>query len=492
MTFTSFEFLLFFPVVVTLYYVLPRTLRLSLLFAASCFFYMAFVPEYILILFAVILIDFFLAKGMEHREGRIRTYFLIASVSANIGILFIFKYFNFFNENIALLADVLNWNYSIASLTLLLPIGLSFHIFQSISYVCEVYRKKVPVEHNLLTYATYVLFFPQMVAGPIERPQHLLAQLHGHIQFYLPNVLLGLRLMAWGFFKKIVIADRLAVAVDYVYGDVESATGPTLFLIMIFFGIQLYADFSGYSDIARGSARVLGIDVMRNFDRPYTARSIAEFWRRWHISLSTWFRDYVYYPLVYSRKRVTRGWLYTCILITFLATGLWHGAGWTFVIMGAIHGSAIVLDSMLKEVRQKVCAHSLYKRIKRGVDLLQMPLTFLLVCFSWIFFRAPNTHVAFDFISGLFSGWSMSFVDYVHTYVVYPYDTLGMDVYSVQIALGAVCVLVYVEYLQGKVSVHEYLSQKSLYTQVCLYTTLFFVTVLLGVYTTKQFIYFQF
>src|SRR3989344_5030668 len=292
MLFNSLSFAVFFPVVVVLYYTLPQRYHVPLLLIASCVFYMAFVPQYILVLFTLITLDFFLAQLIEKQTGRRRAALLWTSVAGNIGMLFFFKYFNFFNINLDALADLLHWNYDPMLLYIALPLGLSFHIFQSLSYVIEVYRGRFKPERNYLIYALYVMFFPQLVAGPIERPAHLLPQFLKAHTFDAQRVRRGLERILWGFFKKIVIADNIAPIVSHIYAGTP-ADGPLIIAVALLFAYQLYCDFSGYSDIAVGTALVLGYDIMENFDRPYAARSVSEFWRRWHISLSSWLRDYL-------------------------------------------------------------------------------------------------------------------------------------------------------------------------------------------------------
>lgn len=284
---------------------------------------MAFIPVYILVLLATILIDFFLAIRIEEAEDprRKRTYLVVAIVST-CAVLFIFKYYNFFNINLAAIAGFLNLHYPIGMLQLILPIGLSFHTFQSLSYVVEVYRGRQKTERHFGIYALYVMFYPQLVAGPIERPQNLLHQFREEHSFDYERVTSGLKLMAWGMFKKIVIADRLAGFVSVVYDKPVGFEGISVIVATVFFAFQIYCDFSGYSDIAIGAAEVMGFKLMRNFNKPYFSTSVTEFWRRWHISLSTWFRDYVYIPL--GGNRVPRARWYFIIMVTFLISGLWH------------------------------------------------------------------------------------------------------------------------------------------------------------------------
>ena len=291
MLFNSLEFLLFFPIVTILYFVLPYRFRWVLLLTASCYFYMVFKPIYILILGFTIVIDYFAGIYIEQSEGKKRKLYLTLSLIANIGVLAIFKYFNFLNLNFTWLLEGLDLKNPIPFLQILLPIGLSFHTFQAMSYTIEVYRGNQKAEHHFGIYALYVMFYPQLVAGPIERPQNVIHQFYERHDFDYQRVTDGLKLMAWGMFKKVVIADRLSVMVEMVYKYPYNYHGIPLIVSTIFFSIQIFCDFSGYSDIALGSAQVMGFKLMKNFDRPYFSKTISEFWRRWHISLSSWFRD---------------------------------------------------------------------------------------------------------------------------------------------------------------------------------------------------------
>ncbi len=404
MLFNSFHFLVFFPVVTTLYFLLPHRFRWGLLLAASCYFYMAFIPIYILILFVTITVDYFAGIGLEATQGNKKKWILLASIVANVGMLGFFKYFNFANENIAALANFIDWNYPIENLSIILPIGLSFHTFQSLSYTIEVYRGHQKAERHYGYLALYVLFYPQLVAGPIERPQNILHQLHEEHRFEYQRVTDGLKWMAWGMFKKVVIADRMALFVNPIYDSPTGHAGPALVFATIAFAIQIYCDFSGYSDIAFGSAQVMGIRLMKNFQHPYFAKSISEFWRRWHISLSTWFRDYVYIPLGGNRAGARRTAIN--LFITFLLSGLWHGANWTFVIWGALHGAYIILNHWMEPYWTRLRDSGFAKQfapVHSGLSLLS---TFGLVCFAWIFFRASTLTDAFYITTHLFSGWN--------------------------------------------------------------------------------------
>lgn len=411
MLFDSIPFVIFFVAVFFLYFTLPHKWQKWLLLGASCYFYMAFIPKYILVLFFLITIDYSLGIAIERSEGKKRKNYLFFSIFANISTLFFFKYFNFFNENISSVADMLHWNYSLESLAIILPIGLSFHTFQSLSYIFEVYKGRFAAEKNYFTYALYVMFFPQLVAGPIERPEHLLPQLQITHEFNYGNAVSGLKLMLWGFFKKIVIANNLAILVDFVYSHLNSSNGSAVLLAVFAFAIVLYADFSGYSDIAIGSARVLGIELSQNFRQPYFAQSIAELWRRWHISLSSWFRDYLYIPLGGSRRSAVQ-WVRN-ILITFLVSGLWHGAGWNFVVMGLLFGLFISFGSWTKLFREKLwnilgSAPHDWLRI-----LFRVCITFVLTCFVWIFFRTNDLTQALLVIERVFSNWGNGAFSYL-------------------------------------------------------------------------------
>lgn len=418
--FNSLQFLIFFPVVTTLYFLLPHRWRWLLLLTASCYFYMCFIPIYLLILVVTITVDYvagiYLDRcdriepldafhtvsdylggyGRQQQQAILKKRILLASILCNVGMLFFFKYFNFANSNLAQLAATLDWNYPIKHLAIILPIGLSFHTFQSMSYTIEVYRGKFNAERNFGLFALYVMFYPQLVAGPIERPQNLLPQFHQPKQFDYALLKSGLKLMAWGFFKKLVIADRVADYVNSVYNAPLGQHGLTLITATVLFAVQIYCDFSGYSDIAIGAARVMGFKLMTNFNVPYIALSIKEFWSRWHISLSTWFKDYLYFPLGGNRVSTTRHYLN--LFIVFLVSGIWHGANWTFIIWGALHGIYQILTVLTERAGEQL-RHLLgiarLPVVDRGV---RMAITFTLVCFAWIFFRAATLGDAWQII----------------------------------------------------------------------------------------------
>lgn len=388
MLFNSLSFFIFFPVVTLLYFITPHRWRWLLLLVASCIFYMAFIPAYILILAYLILVDYFAAIFIEKVTGKKKFILLLLSIFSNIGILFFFKYYNFFQGSVSSFGHFIHWNYSPSLLQLILPIGLSFHTFQSLSYVIEVYKKKYKAEKHFGIYALYVMFYPQLVAGPIERPKELLPQFYIKHKFDDKRVSEGLRRMLFGLFKKLVIADRLAILVNHVYGNPHDYIGFPLILATVAFAFQVYCDFSGYSDIAIGAANVMGFKLRENFNHPYLATSIPDFWRRWHMSLYSWFRDYIYIPL--GGNRAGKLLQIRNILIVFFVTGLWHGASWNYVVWGLIHGiymaAALVIGKFIPPIEHfrinKIAAALVY--IGRVI------ITFSLICFAWIFFRAAT------------------------------------------------------------------------------------------------------
>lgn len=340
---------------------------------------------------------------MDSRRKR-RLYpktILVLSIILCIGILFFFKYFNFFIENISLLLDKLSIPMQPYTLKLTLPIGISFYIFQTISYLVDVYRGTIRAERDFGIYAVYISFFPKVMQGPIERGKELLPQLHARRSFQPTQASYGLKLMAWGYFKKLVLADGLSVYVNQVYNDLPAFKGLPLMLATFFFAIQLYCDFSGYTDIALGSARLLGINLTQNFKAPYFASSIKDFWGRWHISLSSWLKDYIYIPLGGNRVGKFRHALN--IMITFLVSGLWHGSSWNYILWGGIHGAYQVIEGLLPW-NVKTSPFQRNRHYHFLLSIITVPCTFLLVCFAWIFFRAATIQDAIYVLQNMFTG----------------------------------------------------------------------------------------
>ena len=478
MLFNSIEFVIFFLIVTTFYFALQPRYRWFLLLTSSCYFYMSFVPIYILILGFTIIIDYWAGIFLEKTTGKNRKFFLIASLVANIGVLSVFKYYNFFNENLTALLHDIGLENPVPALSILLPIGLSFHTFQAMSYTIEVYRGNQKAERNFGIYALYVMFYPQLVAGPIERPQNLLHQFYENHKFDYERVVNGLKLILWGFFKKLVIADRLALYVGAVYNNPTHHTGLSFIMATIFFAFQIYCDFSGYSDIAIGAAKVMGFKLMTNFNRPYLARNISEFWQRWHISLSTWFKDYLYIPLGGNRVSVPR-WYFNLFFV-FLISGLWHGANWTFIIWGALNGFYLVFAIVSRGIRNRIAQLVGLNKLPRINRTIEVATTFMLVCFAWIFFRANSLADSFLIIKNIFNLKGPLFFD-------------SADPSSFVFSVFGICMLLMIElkqeYYKGKFSLfnnpHWLIRNLS-------YAVLIILILLIGVFDGGQFIYFQF
>ncbi len=472
MLFNSLHFALFFLLVTIIYFMLPYNKRWFWLLLSSCYFYMVFLPIYILILGFTIVIDYIAGIYLERTKGRKRKIYLIASLIANVGVLAVFKYYNFLNENLSYFLNSIGYQNTIPNLSILLPIGLSFHTFQAMSYTIEVYRGNQKAEKRFGIYALYVMFFPQLVAGPIERPQNMLHQFHCKYDFDYSRVAEGLKLILWGIFKKVVIADRLAIYVNSVYNNQSWHGGITLIIATIFFAIQIYCDFSGYSDIALGSARVLGFKLMTNFRRPYFSRSIHEFWGRWHISLSSWFRDYLYIPLGGSRVSKVR-WNRN-LLIVFLVSGLWHGASWNYIIWGGLHGAFLISGNLLRKYLDQIAAV-----LKSYYTVLSYFCTFSLVCFAWIFFRANSFSDAMNIINSI-----------IHLKGKFFLGNPASFVYSLLVILILFAVEFKTEFLQKLNFSILYNSNKII--RFAGYSTLIILILMIGVFNGSQFIYFQF
>lgn len=481
MLFNSFQFLIFFIVVTSLYFALPYKNRWFLLLAASCYFYMAFVPIYILILAFTIVIDYYAGIFIENASGKKRKWWLIISLIANVGVLCIFKYYNFLNDSFTFLMHGFALENPIPYLNILLPVGLSFHTFQAMSYTIEVYRGHQKAERHFGIYSLYVMFYPQLVAGPIERPQNLLHQFREKYDFDYNRITSGLRLMLWGLFKKVVIADRLAIIVDAVYNNPQAHITSSLIIATIFFAFQIFCDFSGYSDMAIGAARVMGFNLMNNFNRPYHSKSVHEFWSRWHISLSTWFKDYLYIPLGGNRVAIER-W-YLNIFIVFLVSGLWHGANWTFVVWGALHGFYIIFGRLTENFRQKVSKKIFLDKI----PLLAPLTTFFLVGVAWVFFRADNLDTATYIITQMFTGFPQMCIDLMNGQLIFEY--LGT---AKAWPIFLIVFLETINYLQDKYQLSKKFVKLPITLRWLVYFTVVMVILLTGVFDDRQFIYFQF
>jgi alginate O-acetyltransferase complex protein AlgI len=472
MLFNSLQFLLFFAIVTLLYFELPQKWRWLLLLIASCYFYMVFVPIYILILGFIILIDYGAGLLIE-KNSRYKKLFLWLSLLVNIGTLALFKYYNFFIQNIHNALSFGHIETTFPLLEMALPIGLSFHTFQAMSYTIEVFRGKQKAEKHLGIYALYVMFYPQLVAGPIERPQNILHQFREKHTPDWARIKSGLALMLQGFIKKIVIADRLAMVVDAVYSQPELTNGLSLAIATIFYAFQIYCDFSGYSDIGIGAARVMGFRLMTNFNAPYLSGSVTEFWRRWHISLSSWFRDYVYIPLGGNQVKTGR-WIFN-ILVVFLISGLWHGGNWTFIIWGALHGFYVIIEYFLRKNKLITSFSKKTDPLSIFIIFLKKSFIFLLICTTWVFFRAQNLEQAMLILRKIFIKISIG-------------NTLQTPFNNVEMVF---CVLL----IMALLSVEKYYIKAPIHRNIYFWIYLFVgiaFTYFLGVFSQTQFIYFQF
>lgn len=471
MLFNSFHFLVFFLTVTLLYYTCPFKWRWLLLLIASCYFYAVLIPVYLLVLFAIIIIDFCAGIFIEKSSGKKRKLFLATSIVANISVLVIFKYHNFFVENVYEFLNALNINTRPFPLWhLILPVGLSFHTFQAMSYTIEVYRGNQKAEKHFGIYALYVMFYPQLVAGPIERPQNLLHQFYEKHFPDFDKISSGLKTMLWGFFMKVVVADRLAIYVDYVYTDVASHSKLALAMAAFFYSFQIYCDFAGYSLIAIGAARVMGFTLSENFHQPYLSSSITDFWRRWHKTLSGWFRDYLYLPLggnkVFQLRYVFN------ILVVFILSGLWHGANWTFIVWGLVHGIFIIFESIVNRT----------KKLRSKVSIVAYMYSFFIVTFSWILFRSVNLSEAFTFIKRIVSPGIPFLID----------GELNERALLLYSFFGIICIVladIKNEFYNNK---HLLLYNRNSMIRIAASIVLIVMILMLGVFDGSQFIYFQF
>ena len=464
-----------------------------LLLVASYYFYMCWKAEYLLLILVSTSIDYFAAIQMSKQTVQSkRKLYLILSLFVNLGLLFGFKYFNFFNDSLRTIFDQFNVFYDVPSFKVLLPVGISFYTFQTLSYTIDVYRKKREPEKHLGIFALYVAFFPQLVAGPIERSTRLLPQLVQKYNFDYDRVSDGLKLMLWGFFKKVVIADRVAVIVNQVYNNPSEAAGLPLLIGTYLFAFQIYCDFSGYSDIAIGVAQVFGINLMQNFRRPYFAKSIRDFWQRWHISLSTWFRDYLYLSL--GGNRTTRWRWYYNIMIVFLISGLWHGANWTFVIWGGLHGSYYLFSYWTRNIRPRLTQLFMLDKIPYVHKILRVLFIFHIVLFGWIFFRANTLSDALFIITHLFTGvggvfnriWELGITPGIFNY------GFELPLSEMFIGMCAIIILGIHHLIQREQSARAWFKTKPIWIRWIIYYGLVIWILVFGYLEPSEFIYFQF
>ena len=404
MLFNSIDFLFFLPIVFLLYWFVfnKNQWQNLLVVTASYIFYGWWDWRFLILIFITSLISFLSGLLLEHYQHskKNQQYVSAANIIINLAILGVFKYYNFFIENLNALFDAIGFKLDWATINIVLPVGISFYTFQALSYTIDVYHKKLPATHNVIEFFAFISFFPQLVAGPIERASNLLPQFQKKRTFNYDLASDGMRQMLWGFFKKMVIADNCAISVNYIWTNYNDLPGIILFTGAILFSFQIYCDFSGYSDIAIGCARLFGFNLMRNFNYPYFSRSIPEFWRRWHISLTTWFRDYIYFPL--GGSRCNKWKTIRNVYLVWAISGLWHGANWTFVCWGLYHGTLLAVYNLLNINTKQVRDVAQDRKLPKLSELLQMVLTFSLAVFGWIIFRSETLSEASGFITHMF------------------------------------------------------------------------------------------
>ena len=498
MLFNSIDFLIFLPIVLVIYYIIPMKYKHIWLLISSYYFYMCWNAKYVLLIFVSTVITYLSGILIDKVEktwsdvdklGKYKKLILAISFVSNLGILFYFKYINFTLDIVTRILSKVNISINVPVFDVILPVGISFYTFQALSYSVDVYRGKVAPEHDFFRYALFVSFFPQLVAGPIERSKNLLTQLREPRKFDFGYAFDGILLMLWGFFLKIVLADRIAIFVDTVYGDCEHYQGIYLIVATVLFAVQIYCDFSGYSSIAMGTAKLLGIELMDNFNAPYLSTSVADFWRRWHISLTSWFKDYLYIPLGGSRRGTFRKYINK--MIVFILSGLWHGAQLTFVVWGAINGLYQVIGEVLMPIRKKVSDIIGINRNSEGVYALSVLATFALVDFTWIFFRADSLGRAIYIIKSILN------TENIWTLFDGSLYNCGLDEKNFRLMVIAVIILLIADILKRKgIRVREIILRQDGYIKCLVVSFSILLIMVFGkygpAYNAVNFIYFQF
>lgn len=487
MLFNSLTFLIFLVCILSLYYILPYKYKWYLLLIGSCIFYMAWRIEFIFLILFSSFFNYYIGLLIEKYEDKSKTI-LTTGLIINFVILFIFKYSIFINHSFMSIYNYFNISYPIKDFDIVLPMGISFYTFQATSYTIDIYRKRYKAEKNILKVTLYIMFFPQLVAGPIERADNLLNQLFLNHKFNIYNISMGIKIMLIGYFKKIVIADRIAILVNTVYNSPYDYNGISFIIATIFFAIQLYCDFSGYSDIAIGCAKLFNINLMENFKSPYFSKSIKEFWTRWHISLSTWFKDYLYIPLGGNRKGIIR--TYFNLMITFLVSGIWHGANWTFILWGGLNGFYQIIGDLKNRFLKSINFNIKNKYINSFFNIFRILITFSLICFSLIFFRANTVKDAFYIINNLFSDiQNVNNIQYLYNIST----QLGLNIFEILMATTCMIILFIIEIFEYKQRIYITLNKLPFIIRFIFYYIITIIILSMGVFSNAgQFIYFQF
>ncbi|MBL0339795.1 MAG: MBOAT family protein [Bacteroidetes bacterium] len=490
MVFNSFHLLIFLPLVTILFYLLPSRFRWMLLLVASFYFYMVWEPIYILLIIFSILVDFYTGVKMGNLATKQeRKPYMALSIICNLGNLTLFKYLDFFTSSINQLFQSLNMEYMLPLAHLILPLGISFYSFQAMSYTLDVYKGKSAPERHLGIFALYITFFPQLVAGPIERAKHLIDQFHFNYKFNWNNITSGLRLIMMGLFKKVVIADQLSSMVSHVFNNASEAHGITVYIGCMLFAYQVYCDFSGYSDIARGSARLLGVDLMENFKLPFFANSYSNFWSQWHISLMNWFRDYIMFPLVKMK------WKWPAVfLLVFFISGLWHGANWTFVAWGIYNGLLVIYTKSTLKFRSKLLDKAGFAKFTGMRHVVQSICVVHFFAFSAVFFRANNLSDSWILIQNLFTDFVpvlkqiASNANNVRQDLLY----VGKDAVTFYMVISFLVILEIFQWNIRKITIDEAVNKLHPFLRYLLYTSIVMAILLMSNVAEVPFIYFQF
>ena len=498
MLFNSIEFLIFFPIVVLIYFVIPKKIKHLWLLAASYYFYMCWNAKYAVLILSSTVITY--ASGLliekvknssyeAAKQTVLKKWVVAGSFGINLGILFYFKYINFALSTLTSIFVKINIQLNVPTFDIILPVGISFYTFQALSYTIDVYRDEIYAEKNFSRYALFVSFFPQLVAGPIERSKNLLKQLAVPKKFCFEDAREGLLLMLWGFFLKIVLADRIAIFVDTVYDSFSTYSGSYLVVATMLFAFQIYCDFAGYSTIAMGAAKILRITLMENFNAPYLSTSVADFWRKWHISLTSWFKDYLYIPLGGSRKGNIRKYINK--MIVFLASGLWHGASFSFVAWGGLNGLYQIIGEILQPVRDELISVLHLNRESLGHKFIHVIGTFVLVDFSWIFFRAGTFKEALEIIK--------SIITVKNPWVLFDGSLYkcGLDEKNFRLMLLGIVILILADLCKRKgIKIREVIAKQDYWLRWIYFALVISAILIFGIwgpdYNEANFIYFQF
>lgn len=487
MLFNSLTFLIFLLIILVSYYILPYKFRWYLLLIGSCIFYMAWRIEFIFLILFSSFFNYYIGILIEQYKNKAKGL-LFTGVFINFLILFIFKYSIFVNHSFMNLYNYLNIPYPIKDFDIVLPMGISFYTFQATSYIIDIYKKRYKAEKNILKVSLYIMFFPQLVAGPIERADRLLNQLFLDHKFKIYNISTGIKIMLIGYFKKIVIADRVAILVNTVYNSPYDYNGISFIIATIFFAVQLYCDFSGYSDIAIGCAKLFDIDLMENFKSPYFSKTIKEFWTRWHISLSSWFKDYLYIPLGGNRKGTIR--TYFNLMFTFLVSGLWHGANYTFIIWGGLNGFYQIVGDLKNKMLKALGFNIKNKYLNNFLNIFRILITFILICFSLIFFRANTVKDAFYIVENLFNDiTNINNIQYLYNIST----ELGLNIFEILLVTMCTIFLFFIEIFEYKNRIYVSLNKAPFIIRFAFYYVITLIIISMGVFSNAgQFIYFQF